>query len=107
MSSNIDKKTRRGVGQCGNPFCSEPRAEDRYVCESHAQELDSIRADFEADPKLLYRQRSDNPNRVISDASGRKYSQKIPPMCCKVGCFEIRVPPAVFCSEHENERMDD
>lgn len=111
-------KNVMGVGECGNPKCSEPRAEGRYVCGQHGQELDEIRKDFEENPNLLHKQRSDNPNRVflkskfsadkskLTTTSGRK--RPTAPTCCRIGCYESRIPPSPFCFVHEaDDAYDD
>jgi hypothetical protein len=104
MAQQFKKKSRRGVGQCGNPFCTEPKAPDRFLCVTHARDMDQIRSEFEEDPKLLYNQRSDNPDRLVTDPQSRNKRKPKLPTCCKPGCYELRVPPAAFCFAHEGER---
>jgi hypothetical protein len=96
-------KSTRGIGNCGNPYCTEPRKEGRWVCEFHAQEMDRIREEMETDPKLLYNQRSAKKDRLLQDGgnSGRKAPRR--PTCCWIGCYELRVPPSPFCWEHEDQ----
>ena len=60
------------------------------MCAEHAVEMDRIRKEMEENPASLYNQRA---------ASGRKRQR--PPTCSQPGCYEIRVPPAPFCDEHE------
>jgi len=87
--------------ECGNPYCNKERLLDRYVCEEHAQELDRIREELESDPKLLYNQRSDNEDReYTTEKTSRKPGL---PICCNIGCFELRVPPNPYCDRCTEE----
>ena len=85
----IGKVSKAGEGQCGTPQCRRKKAPGRFVCKKHAKEMDRIKAEMEADPRLLWNQRS----------AGKKV--KRPPTCSQPGCWEIRVPPSPYCDEHE------
>jgi hypothetical protein len=83
---------------CATPNCPAEPQEGRRFCGEHAQRLAEIREDLENNPRLLYRQRSDNPERVFND--GRKRRPSVP-TCCVPGCYEIRIPPTPYCDDHE------
>lgn len=105
------KRTSWKPGRCGTPDCQSERIEGRYVCDEHAKEMDRIRHELETDPLLLYNQRSSNKNRIITDnaqAKGKR-PKKRPraPVCCLVGCYEIRVPPSPYCDAHSDTAVDD
>jgi hypothetical protein len=101
MGRAIKKISKAGVGTCGTPRCNRPKAPGRYVCATHAQEMDRIREELETDPRLLYRLRSDNKDRVILDnGKSKKIGKASLPTCCMPGCFELRVPPDIYCDHH-------
>lgn len=89
-------KSRRGEGPCGNPYCESglDRAPDRFVCEVCMPEYDRIREELREDPRLLFHQRSDNPDRKTRSV----------PTCKTVGCFQERVPPDIYCDDCNRER---
>lgn len=60
--------------------------------------FDRWREESERDPRLLYQQRSDNPNRQFKDKEVKKKRRPRLPTCCRPGCFEIRTPPDPYCS---------
>lgn len=89
--------------ECSDPLCNEERIEDRKFCAEHAANLDRIRHELETDPKLLYRQRSDHPDRVIDDSQKDKPSKaKSIPICCAPGCFNERARGETYCFEHDD-----
>lgn len=89
---------------CGNPSCKKEPLEGRFVCDEHAGEMDRIKKELEEDPRLLYHQRSDNPNRRFTEPSGKVATKKAPtvPTCKVLGCFQERVPPDIYCDQHMN-----
>ena len=104
MSSKRGKTSKRGVGTCGNPFCKEPKAPDRFLCVEHAEQMDEIKERSKKNPKLIYNQRSDQRNIMSPRRDGRARKA---PTCCYSGCFEPRDPPNPFCVEHANVGMYD
>jgi hypothetical protein len=54
--------------------------------------MDRIRHEFQNEPRFN---------------SGKKKGGASLPRCCKIGCYEVRIPPAAFCDAHSNEAQDD
>lgn len=90
--------------ECSTPRCEEEALEDGKFCKPHQENLDRIRHELETDPKLLYRQRSDHPDRKIDDAKtfGKGKRRPRTPVCCVPGCFEERARTDSYCYEHRD-----
>lgn len=68
--------------------CSEPRVEGKRFCAAHLEQLERIRAEFQAESKLDVR-------------TGRK------PTCQTAGCANPRIPPNPLCSECAENTIDE
>src|SRR5687768_7221212 len=87
---------------CSSPQCEGKRVRGRNFCKVCAKNLDRIRKEFEDDPKLLYNQRSDNPDRKMAEKDAPIKRPRTSPTCCMIGCYEHRQPPSPYCILHEN-----
>ena len=72
------------VRRCGSKGCQEPRAPGRYVCATHAVEMDRIRVEFETATR------------------NKMHRWKRPPTCCAAGCYEPRERSKAFCDAHRD-----
>ena len=73
------------------------------TCKEHSAFFKRVREELEDNPKLIYNQRSDNPNRTLTDKETGKRKKprgKNLPVCCVPSCFELRVPPDPYCMDH-------
>jgi hypothetical protein len=90
---------------CARPGCPEPASGtcrmkiDRAWkdvpsrhCETHREELARIRRDLDADSKLM----ADNGGAPRKQSQKR---QKSMPVCCRIGCWNPRVPGERFCDD--------
>ena len=101
MAKNPGKRSRRGVGECGNPFCTKPKAPDSFLCEEHRDQIRKWREEDDEDPWLIPNQKAD------SAVAKRQKRRPTIPTCTVVGCYNERVPPSSFCFAHEGESIDE
>jgi hypothetical protein len=100
MGTYIKKRQKPGTGTCSTPRCEAPKSRGSNFCLPCKHRLKDIKQDFESDPRLLYMQRSDNRDRrFLKTGATRRAGGKRPslPVCCKPGCYELRVPPDPYC----------
>lgn len=97
MKGTPGKRSRRGIGECGNPDCKEPKAPESFLCEVHRDQMAQWRKEDEEDPWLIPNQRSDS-----AVAQKQKRRPRIP-TCTVIGCYNERISPSSFCFEHEGE----
>jgi len=91
------------AAECVFTDCSKKPLKEEKSCREHYDFFKRIREELEENPKLLYNQRSDNPNRTLTDkhtGKTKKSRGKKLPICCVPGCFEQRVPPDPYCTDH-------
>jgi hypothetical protein len=81
---------------CKTPRCLSEAVPDGVFCQTHLDDLNRIKKELTDDPSLLFNKRSDVRLR------GRQAPKRKPPTCKAVGCFEIRVPPALYCFDHRD-----
>lgn len=89
---------------CHTPNCAGEAIPGRRFCEPCAANLDRIRKELADDPKLLYNKRSDNSNRSLETPTPKR---KRLATCKLAGCFEIRVPPDLYCFVHLEHQLED
>lgn len=89
--------------ECATPRCEKEALPGGKFCAEDQANMDRIREELETDPKLLYRQRSDHPDRKISDEKtfGKGKRRPRTPVCCVPGCFNERPKAESYCFEHE------
>lgn len=101
MAKNPGKRSRKGIGECGNPQCSEPKAPESFLCIEHRDQIAKWREEDDEDPWLIPNQRSD------SNVAKKQKRRPTVPTCTEVGCYNERVPPSSKCFAHESEGTDD
>ncbi len=120
MGNHIGKKSRPGVGTCETPVngkpCGKKRVKGSLLCVKHRNAIRKSAEETAKDPRLMYNQRSDSPNRKaieVQKKNGKKKDvvvKKRPPRiptCCVIGCYQPRVPGEPFCYECQDKGMYD
>lgn len=97
MKGTPGKRPRRGIGECGDPFCTEDKAPQSFMCPEHRDRIAKWRKEDEEDPWLIPNQRSD------SNVAKRQKRRPTIPTCTVIGCYNERISPSSFCYEHEGE----
>ena len=100
MKGTPGKRSRRGIGECGNPFCEKTKAPESFLCEEHRDQIAKWREEDENDPWLIPTQRSD------SEVAKTQKKRPTIPTCTVVGCYNERIPPSTYCFEHEGEVIE-
>ena len=55
------------AAKCAFLDCPKKPLKDEKTCREHYDFFKRVREELEENPKLLYNQRSDNPNRTLTD----------------------------------------